>query len=138
MTLASNTAVGEHFSFGDFELAPAARSLWRSGDPVKLSSRALDILIALASRPGEVLSQDELTQIVWRGAHIDETALRVGISALRKALGDEGERYVATVPGRGYCLFRRWRRRGPVPPPKPPLTGRRSKRNDCPLRSRVL
>jgi predicted ATPase len=104
MTLASKTAIGEHLSFGEFELAPAARGLWRSGDPVKLGSRALDILIALASRPGEVLSQDELTQIVWRGAHIDETALRVGISALRKALGDEGERYVATVPGRGYCF----------------------------------
>ncbi len=106
MTLASNTAVGEHFSFGEFELAPAARGLWRSGDPVKLGSRALDILIALASRPGEVLSQDELVRIVWRGAHIDETALRVGISTLRKALGDDGGRYVATVPGRGYCFVR--------------------------------
>ena len=58
MTLASSAAVGERLVFGEFELAPAARALWRSGTPVKLGSRALDILIALASRPGEILSKD--------------------------------------------------------------------------------
>jgi len=104
MTLASSAAVGRRLAFGEFELAPTARALWRSGAPVKLGSRALDILIALASRPGEILSKDELTRIVWRGAFIDDTAVRVGISALRKALGEYGERYIATVPGRGYCF----------------------------------
>ena len=71
---------------------------------MKLGSRALDILIALASRPGEVLSKDELTQIVWRGAFVDETAVRVAISAARKALGENGKQYIVTVPGRGYCF----------------------------------
>jgi hypothetical protein len=42
--------------------------------------------------------------LVWRGAFVDETALRVGISAVRKALGLGGDRYIATVPGRGYCF----------------------------------
>jgi DNA-binding winged helix-turn-helix (wHTH) protein len=37
-------------------------------------------LIALASRPGQILSKDDLTQLVWRGAFVEETALRVGIS----------------------------------------------------------
>ena len=104
MTLASSAAVGRRLAFGEFELAPTSRALWRSGAPVKLGSRALDILIALASRPGEILSKDELIRIVWRGAFVDDTAVRVGISALRKALGEYGERYVATVPGRGYCF----------------------------------
>jgi predicted ATPase/DNA-binding winged helix-turn-helix (wHTH) protein len=104
MTLASSAVVGAHLRFGEFELAPAARALWRSGAPVKLGSRAFDILIALTSRPGEILSKDELTEIVWRGAHVEETGVRVGISNLRKALGESGERYVTTVPGRGYCF----------------------------------
>lgn len=104
MTLASSAAVGERLAFGEFELAPAARALWRAGAPVKVGSRALDILIALASRPGEVLSKDELTRLVWRGAAIDETALRVGVSGARKALGEGGEQYITTVPGRGYCF----------------------------------
>jgi predicted ATPase/DNA-binding winged helix-turn-helix (wHTH) protein len=104
MTLASSAIVGKHLTFGDFELAPSARALWRSGVPVKLGGRALDVLIALASRPAEVLSKDDLTRIVWRGAAVDDTAVRVAVSALRKTLGDHGGKYVTTVPGRGYCF----------------------------------
>lgn len=104
MTLASSAAVGEQLAFGEFELAPAARALWRSGVRVSLPSRALDILVALVSRPGETLSKEELTRIVWRGAVVDETLVRVAISAARKALGDNGKQYIATVPGRGYCF----------------------------------
>jgi predicted ATPase/DNA-binding winged helix-turn-helix (wHTH) protein len=104
MPLQLGSAVGERLKFGEFELAPVARTLWRRGEQVKLGSRALDILIALASRPGQILSKDDLTKLVWRGAFVDETALRVGISAVRKALGNGGDRYIATVPGRGYCF----------------------------------
>jgi predicted ATPase/DNA-binding winged helix-turn-helix (wHTH) protein len=104
MSVQVESAVGERLKFGEFELAPIARTLWRRGEEVKLGSRALDILIALASRPGEIVSKDELTKLVWRGAFVDETAARVGISAVRKALGNGGERYIATVPGRGYCF----------------------------------
>jgi predicted ATPase/DNA-binding winged helix-turn-helix (wHTH) protein len=104
MLLKLNSAVGERLKFGEFELAPAGRALWRRGEEVKLGSRALDILIALASRPGQVLSKDELTKLVWRTTFVDETALRVGISTIRKALGTGADRYIATVPGRGYCF----------------------------------
>jgi predicted ATPase/DNA-binding winged helix-turn-helix (wHTH) protein len=104
MSLKLDSAVGERLRFGEFELAPVARILWRRGEHVRLGSRALDILIALASRPGQIVSKDDLTQLVWRGAFVDETALRVGVSAARKALGLGGDRYIATVPGRGYCF----------------------------------
>src|SRR5271168_5346897 len=105
MSLQLDSAVGSRLRFGEFELAPVARALWRRGEQIRLGSRALDILIALASRPGEILSKDDLTKSVWRGAFVDETSLRVGISALRKALGPGGDRYIATVPGRGYCFI---------------------------------
>src|ERR1700733_13254974 len=104
MSAQLDSAVGLRLRFGEFELAPVARALWRRGEEIRLGSRALDILIALASRPGQIVSKDELTQLVWRGALVDETALRVGISAVRKALGNGGDRYIATVPGRGYCF----------------------------------
>ena len=104
MSLQLDSAVGERLKFGEFELAPVARALWRRGEHVRLGSRALEILIALASRPGQIVSKDDLTQLVWRGAFVDETALRVGISAVRKALGPAGDRYIATVPCRGYCF----------------------------------
>src|SRR5260221_14300083 len=104
MSVQLDSAVGERLKFGEFELAPVARTLWHRGEEIRLGSRALDILIALASRPGQILSKDDLTQLVWRGAFIDETALRVGISAVRKALGNGGGRDIFPPPGRG-CLF---------------------------------
>ncbi len=91
MSVPVHSAVGERLRFGEFELAPVARTLSRRGEEIRLGSRALDILIALASRPGQIVSKDDLTQLVWRGAFVDETALRVGISAVRKALGNCGD-----------------------------------------------
>src|SRR5271170_6761586 len=124
-----DNAVGERLKFGEFELAPVARALWRRGELVKLGSRAFDILIALASRPGQILSKDDLTRLVWRGAFVDDTALRVGISALRKALGPGGERYIATITGRGYCFIHDVETAAAKPAPKssqfePPKTHR--------------
>lgn len=67
MSFQLDCAVGARFRFGEFELAPVARALWRRGERIRLGSRALDILIALASRPGQILSKDDLTKLVWRG-----------------------------------------------------------------------
>src|SRR5271168_90066 len=104
MSVQLDSAVGERLKSAELELAPVARTLWRGGEEVRLGSRALDFMIALASRPGRILSKDDLTQLVRRGAFVDETALRVAISAVRKALGNGGDRYIATVPGRGHCF----------------------------------
>src|SRR5258708_21135450 len=93
-----DSAVGERLKFGEFELAPVARALWRRGEQVRLGTRALDILIALASRPGQIVSKDDLTQLVWRGVFVDETALRVGISAVLKSLGPFGDPCNTTGP----------------------------------------
>ena len=107
MSLQLDSAVGERLKFGEFELAPVARTLWRRGERVKLGSRALDILIALASRPGQILLKDDLTRLVWRGAFVDETALRVGISAVRKAFGPGGTATSRPSPARLLLCSRR-------------------------------
>src|SRR5258707_14926229 len=105
MSVQLDSAVGERLRFGEFELAPVARTLWHRGEEIRLGSRALDILIALASRPAQILSKDDLTELVWRGAFIDETALRVGIWAVRKALGNGGGVLTASRPLGGCCSF---------------------------------
>src|SRR5271156_2982208 len=93
-------------SFGPFRLHPAARLLEREGIPVKLGDRALDVLIVLIERAGEVVSKGELYSRVWRNAVVEEGSLRVRIVELRKALGDRqsGARYVANVQGQGYSF----------------------------------
>ena len=78
-------------SFGRFRLDLSQRQLVRDGKPVQLRSRALDILCALASAKGEVVSKDDLITQVWPGLVVEENNIQVHVSALRKAL-DEGGR----------------------------------------------
>jgi predicted ATPase/DNA-binding winged helix-turn-helix (wHTH) protein len=96
----------ETISFGPFSLISSERLLTREGAPVELSARALDILIALLSRPNEVVGKSDLLAQVWPDVTVEEGSLRFQIANLRKALGDgkDGARYITTLTGRGYCF----------------------------------
>jgi len=91
-------------SFGPFRLFPRQRLLLEAGKPVRVGSRAFDLLIALLERPGELLSKDELISRVWHGTHVAEGNLKFQIANLRRALRDgrEGRRYLESSPGQGY------------------------------------
>jgi DNA-binding winged helix-turn-helix (wHTH) protein len=93
-------------SFGPFRLLRARRLLLEGDKPVLIGGRALDLLIALVERPGEVVSKPELIAKIWPHTFVDEGNLKVRIAALRRALGDvkAGNRYISTVVGRGYCF----------------------------------
>jgi predicted ATPase/DNA-binding winged helix-turn-helix (wHTH) protein len=100
------TQTKEIISFGPFSLIASERLLTKDGAPIELGSRALDILIALLSRPNEVINKNELLAQVWPDVTVEEGSLRFHMTYLRKALGDgkNGARYIATLPGRGYCF----------------------------------
>jgi predicted ATPase/DNA-binding winged helix-turn-helix (wHTH) protein len=72
--------------------------------PVRLGSRAFEILTCLVERAGEVITKEELISRAWPQTVIEEANLKIQVSALRRALGDGqgGRRYIVTVPGRGY------------------------------------
>src|SRR5215471_8239339 len=90
-------------AFGPFRLLPVQRLLLEGERPIRLGSRALEILVALVERSGEVVGKEELIARVWPTTVVEETALRVHVAALRKVLGGEsGARYVENVSGRGY------------------------------------
>ena len=95
-------------SFGPFRLTPGERLLTRQDAPVELGVRALDILIALVSRPNEVISKKELFSHVWPDVTVEESSLRFHMAKLRKALGDgkDAARYISTLPGEGIALWR--------------------------------
>ena len=83
-------------SFGPFRLLPSQQLLLEDGKPVRVGSRALDILIALAERANETISREDLVARVWPDTVVEEGNLRVHIAALRRALGDGqgGNRYL--------------------------------------------
>jgi DNA-binding winged helix-turn-helix (wHTH) protein len=72
--------------------------------PVRLGSRALEILIALVERPGELVGKGELLARAWPDTVVEESNLKVQIAGLRRALGCGcgGNRYLATFSGRGF------------------------------------
>ncbi len=92
--------------FGPFRLLRSERLLLDGDRPVRVSGRALDILLALVEQPGRTYSRDELISRVWPGTVIEDVNLRAHVSALRRALGDGpgGQPYLVTIPGRGYSF----------------------------------
>ncbi|MES1265903.1 MAG: winged helix-turn-helix domain-containing protein, partial [Variovorax sp.] len=94
------------YAFGGFRLFKEGRNLLDGDAPVRLGSRAFDLLVALLERAGEVVSRRELEARVWPSSVVEETSLRVHVSALRRAMrdGQDGARYIENVPGRGYCF----------------------------------
>src|SRR5258706_14010563 len=95
---------GRVTSFGPFRLLAAERLLLEGDAPVRLGGRAFDILAALVERAGEVVGKEELIARVWPQTFVEESNLKLQVSALRRALGDghAGNRFIVTVPGRGY------------------------------------
>jgi len=93
-------------SFGPFRLVASERLLTRDGEPVKVSARVLDILIALSARPNEAVGKNDLLARVWPDVTVKEGSLRFHVAGLRKALGDgkDGARCIETSSGRGCCF----------------------------------
>src|SRR5439155_15932032 len=109
-------------SFEPFRLLPAQRLLLEGDTPVRLGSRAFDILAVLVERAGEVVGKEQLIARAWPQTVVEEANLKIQVSALRRALGDGqgGNRYVITVPGRGYNFVAPVRREEPSRAPLPP------------------
>jgi serine/threonine-protein kinase len=90
--------------FGPFRLDPAERLLLRDGHPVALTPKAFDLLRYLAERHGRLVEKQAIMTALWPDTIVEEGNLASTVSALRKALGDDGgeQRVIATVPTRGY------------------------------------
>ena len=93
-------------AFGSFRLIPAQFLLLEGDKPVRLGSRALEILTVLLERPGELVSKQELMARVWPNIFVEPANLTVHIFALRRTLRDgrDGNRFIINVPGRGYSF----------------------------------
>jgi Tol biopolymer transport system component/DNA-binding winged helix-turn-helix (wHTH) protein len=91
---------------GEFELDPVAKVLFRDGQPVGLTRKATEMLLALARRAGQVVTKEELMAEVWPDRVVDEANLAQNIAVVRKALGvAKGHpASIETFAGRGYRM----------------------------------
>jgi eukaryotic-like serine/threonine-protein kinase len=92
------------WSFADCELDEFRRRLTVRGTVVELESKPLEVLIQLLHHAGEVVTKDELLESVWPGTLVVDGSLATAVSKLRKAMGDEDQLTVLTVPRIGYRL----------------------------------
>jgi adenylate cyclase len=94
-------------SIGNWHVSPAEDLLQRGDESVRLEPKAMEVLVYLASRPGEVITREELERDVWRGAVIGYDAVTNTVIKLRKALQDDARqpRFIATIPKKGYQLI---------------------------------
>jgi DNA-binding winged helix-turn-helix (wHTH) protein len=93
-------------TFGPYRLDVLSRVLMRGEQLVPLPSKAIDVLLVLIKRCGEVVSKNDLMEAVWPDAFVEEGNLTQSVHLLRRALQDKTEehRYILTIPGRGYCF----------------------------------
>jgi DNA-binding winged helix-turn-helix (wHTH) protein len=87
--------------FGRFQVLLRRRELLADGVPVKLGSRAFELLLALLEADGSLVTKKELLQRAWSGVFVAEENLKVQIFALRSVFGDDRD-LIRTEVGRGY------------------------------------
>src|SRR5215469_6288869 len=92
------------YRFGGMTLDPVRRSLRNGSGDVPLRPKSFDILIYFITNAGRLLSKDELMQAAWPGVFVTEDSLVQCVGEIRRAVGENGQVLIKTVPGRGYIF----------------------------------
>jgi DNA-binding winged helix-turn-helix (wHTH) protein/tetratricopeptide (TPR) repeat protein len=92
------------YEFGPVRINLSTRKLIRDGECVQVQARGFDALLLLVQKRSEVVSKAELLSTIWPDTYVDESNLPVMISAIRRAIGDDGrnQKYIQTVSKFGY------------------------------------
>jgi Tol biopolymer transport system component/DNA-binding winged helix-turn-helix (wHTH) protein len=90
------------YEFGGYHLDRGARGVSLRGRPIALAPKSFDLLLLLIERRGRVLERDELIRELWPDTVVEEANLTFQVSTLRKALGEDGSKWIETVPKHGY------------------------------------
>src|SRR5215831_235370 len=95
------------FVLGSWRVDPRADEISRDGACVKIVPKSMEVLVYLAERAGQVVSQDELERSVWRDVIVTPSSVYQAIADLRRVLGDSSRSptYIETVPRKGYRLI---------------------------------
>ncbi|MBV9959830.1 MAG: winged helix-turn-helix domain-containing protein [Acidobacteria bacterium] len=92
------------YEFGHFRLDVEECALWRDGEKIALTQKALELLLILVEHDGRLVTKAELVEALWPDTYVDENNLAVTVSMLRKAFGEKAGagQFIETVPKRGY------------------------------------
>jgi DNA-binding winged helix-turn-helix (wHTH) protein/tetratricopeptide (TPR) repeat protein len=97
-------ATSRQYVFGEFRLDATQRALFRRNDLVPLTPKALETLLFLVERHGQIVDKKDLMDAIWPDTFVEEVSLARNVSVLRKMLSEneDGQPYIETIPKRGY------------------------------------
>jgi predicted ATPase/DNA-binding winged helix-turn-helix (wHTH) protein len=93
-----------YLTFGPFRLDTERKRIWRDDEDIHLRRTSFEVLQMLVESAGEVVTKEHLIEYVWAGRKITRTAMRVCLTDIRQALGDDvkAPQYIETVGRKGY------------------------------------
>jgi len=94
--------LAQTYSFNEFTLDLTRGCLFRNGEEIKLRPKSFDTLRHLVENSGRLISKNELIEAVWPGTAVTDDSLVQCLIEVRRALGEDGQQIVKTVPRRGY------------------------------------
>jgi Tol biopolymer transport system component/DNA-binding winged helix-turn-helix (wHTH) protein len=97
--MSDRTAV---YEFGAYRLDPRTRVFCLRDRPIALAPKSFDLLLLLVENRGRVVERDELIRELWPDTVVEEANVTFQVSTVRKALGEEGAKWIETVPKHGY------------------------------------
>lgn len=116
------------FRVGTWLVQPNLNTVSRNGTTVRVEPKVMEVLVCLASQPGEPVSKEAILKAVWSDTFVTEDVLTRSISELRRTFQDDAResRIIQTIPKRGYRLVAAVERvNGRAPAPDPTLLGTR-------------
>jgi DNA-binding winged helix-turn-helix (wHTH) protein len=96
------TAAGRFFRFGPFGFCAVQRDLWHLDQPLAITPRLCDLLELFLEHPRCLLGKQWLLDQLWPGIYVTDNSLSQAVSALRRVLGCDGQRFIRTEARRGF------------------------------------
>ena len=106
MSANTSTSSASHrtFSFGEFTLDLDRGALLRAGADIKLRPKSFEVLCYLVERRGLLVAKDDLLDAIWGRTAVTEDAITQCLSDIRKAIRDQSQEKIRTIPRRGYIF----------------------------------
>lgn len=120
-----NATAPAELQVGEWLVAPELNQISRDGAVLRLEPKAIELLVFLLQRQGEVVSRETLLTALWPGVVVGDNALTQVVTKLRKALGDTAREptYIEAISKRGYRLIAPVRRKQPEVPAEAAAVG---------------
>src|SRR5215475_12882455 len=99
-----NAVIHRNYVFDGFTLDLARGCLMREGEELKLRPKSFKVLTYLVENPGRLISKEELISAIWPDVAVTDDSLVQCLIEIRKVLGGDAQRYIKTVPRRGYIF----------------------------------